>query len=203
MSGGARPVRAAAGAARSRSCRTGPRAHEFAPTPASSRELVAALRDLHGLALDASRPRGMRPTTAAAERSRDDARRRAGRARRARAGAARGRGGHGQLAPAASCTSRATTAASRRCRGALGVLRAQGARHRRSRPGTRCPTTASAPTPRSSPSASPRWPASPLGAPQGPDRRPHHRQRHPAARAAARVHPPLAQDRCAAASAST
>ena len=29
---------------------------------------------------------------------------------------------------------------------------------------------------------------------QGADRRPHHRQRHPAARAAARVHPPLAED---------
>ena len=63
----------------------------------------------------------------------------------------------------------------------------------RFRPGTRCLTTASAPTPRSWRGASRRWPGS-VGRAQGADPRAHHRQRHAAARAAARVHPHARQD---------
>ena len=63
-----------------------------------------------------------------------------------------------------------------------------------SRPGTRCPTTASAPNAEIVATRVASHGPAGGGRAQGADRRPHHRQRHPAAPAAARVHPPLAQD---------
>ena len=129
------------------------------------------------------------PRSRAQAHSRAHHRRRAGRARRAACSRSssprRGRA----TAPGTAAARRARRPPARCAASGARVLRAEGARHLRSRPGTRCPTTASAPTPTSSPGASRRWPSSRSAARKEPDRRADHGQRRPAARAAARVHP--------------